>query len=678
MYRILIFTILGILFVSNSMSFANSDWAIITPQNADQTTLLNTFGRGRLQDVLWSSQGTIAVETNIGIWIYEDIEDIDPYFIPDAQAMTFSGDGEWLVTFTIRAISQPQSSQVGYITIYNTITWEVIRVIEYIPDNHWIAPYTRVYLVSDKQALFATGYIPRRYDLSSSSDAYTTIDTRVVYVEVSNLSDNDTLQAYTILSETNSGTSFVNLGTDMHITGMPDSGNSGIVTGTFSPDSAQVLLSTCETYCGTGELILWNLSDNQEFARRLFETSYGAASIRTTEYSPDGRLIAVVDNRMRLWLLDANTLAIIGNLPVIDLPDVSSSSSYELEIAFSPDSKQIITVSNTERVLIWDIESATIVRELSSDEYGYISEILVYPSHETRIGLLFSREYNEVGWQGSVQILDTGIFEIAGLIPISRDSIVFDIGQHSPIDVIYTSTFGRAHVGDSQTGEIVREYETPGAMTMSTLSTDGRVFVIADCYDNPDEMGIACSGEVDVWSAIVVDGNTFEETLNIDLPFSAQEMIFGMILSDDGQYLLIHTDSSLVTIWNTTTGILVNSYEDECSMERYIDNNVHFISNNRVIFTRLCEMSEVVILDFESGLHTIFMSALPVRSLDISPDETLLAVQTVDDMLHLVDIMQLRTLTTIDVSAQQVHFSSDGTRLFALGDQLYTFGIEDN
>jgi WD40 repeat protein len=60
---------------------------VITPENASRLERLGTLGRGTIEEMFWSPDGTkFAVKSSTGIWIYEDLHE-EPLFIEGRSAV---------------------------------------------------------------------------------------------------------------------------------------------------------------------------------------------------------------------------------------------------------------------------------------------------------------------------------------------------------------------------------------------------------------------------------------------------------------------------------------------------------------------------------------------------------------------------------------------------------------
>ncbi len=666
-------TIFVTLFSLSTITFANTNPAVITAENADQVRLLNTFGRGRLQDVLWSSRNVIAVESNIGIWLYEGIDDEAPTHIAIGKILTFSEDGQWLIAYST---DYNADTPYGTISIYDVASGQIVKEIHY-EAGEWNDVHVRhVALSPDRTSLYTASSELRRYDLRQSETTFIELDDSSFYIKTLDMNTDGTQLAYNIQVDAYvSETRIMDIQSNELLLTIPSLGDFYSDVSEFSNDGSQMLFTTCKSPCSdNAELILWDLENNQEMLREAY-SEYPLWLVDSATYSPDGNRIAVVDRQSNIYLLDSLTLQITDYLPVFHYPDGELTSDREAQVAFSPDSQHLVSISDNQRVLVWNIETGSIERELHAFEFGISRELDISPNDES-VDLLYFDEFSsgdESYSRHSIRSLNTAANEINYVTPVDSGGAIFQFWQHPTEDILFTVSFGAGYIRDSQTGNPITRFLTGNFMTTGALSGDGSTFVITDCKRTD---GLAsCDQGNEVWYATIIDRKTFEERLTINFPFQSAESIYDVALSDDGEQLLIQTKIGLVTIWDTTTGELLQSWHNTCDIA-HTDANAHFMTDNRVIYARLCDPFEIVIWDFERGSWTVFESESHIHSMDVSPDRNLVVVLT--DKLQIIDITSHRILATFDVSARKVRFSADGTRLFALGDQLYTFGIEDN
>src|SRR5688500_2660203 len=84
MQRIAVILLTLILLTSTFTQAQETSRPVITAENADQLTVIETLGRGRVTDAGWTADGeTLVVASATGLWLY-DADDLtaEPRFLP--------------------------------------------------------------------------------------------------------------------------------------------------------------------------------------------------------------------------------------------------------------------------------------------------------------------------------------------------------------------------------------------------------------------------------------------------------------------------------------------------------------------------------------------------------------------------------------------------------------------
>ncbi|MCK4820660.1 PD40 domain-containing protein, partial [bacterium] len=116
----------------------------------------------------------------------------------------------------------------------------------------------------------------------------------------------------------------------------------------FSPDGKVLAAASIH-----GEVKLWDVETGQEVNAIKVTSTYDV----DIAYSPDGNTIAIVTDRVRLWDLDTGQLG----------KSFTGSPHGDDSIDFSPDGKVLATLKLYE-IFLWDVDDGQIVKKLNLDQ----------------------------------------------------------------------------------------------------------------------------------------------------------------------------------------------------------------------------------------------------------------------------------------------------------------------
>lgn len=285
----------------------------ITPDNAVQLTRLAMLGRGWINQIAWSPDGTtLAVASSAGVWLH-DTADLDaaPRFLAtraDTWSVAFSPDGRWLATggrdMSVRvwAMAAINRDIAAAEPLYELLCqsgdwWKGIESLAFSPTGMLLA------CASDGVMLWDVESGKNLAVLSGEADFWG----------------------------------------DTHVAFSPD-GNTLATTGTSGKTQAASRRAGMvrQWDVETGALVSsWQLTD-------------GDAVGKDVAYSADGTLLAVSGSEVEVWDTAAGTLR-------YTLENTSGTRS----IAFSPDGTMLVTAGYD--LALWDVATGGLLAEPAFD-----------------------------------------------------------------------------------------------------------------------------------------------------------------------------------------------------------------------------------------------------------------------------------------------------------------------
>ena len=249
--------------------------------------------------------------------------------------------------------------------------------------------------------------------------------------------------------------------------GHADAGGARVTALAFTPREGDAVLSADST----GAARLWKSSTNEEVCE-LLSPSADAGSADAA-WSPSGDRIATTRSREAAPILfddvgrrAARALA----APSAELP-ITAVADAAHRIHWSPDGRRI-AVNELRRVVIWDVDTGAVVREIESAEI--ISAIAWHPESD-RVAVV--RE----AARGGVWIHDASGRRPPRdqLIPLERSAWSVDFFAAGERLVIGCND-RTARVLDATTGALVATFEHAAAVRLVALSPDGRWLATGD------------------------------------------------------------------------------------------------------------------------------------------------------------------------------------------------------
>lgn len=207
-------------------------------------------------------------------------------------------------------------------------------------------------------------------------------------------------------------------------------------------------------------------------------TSHQTAPLRQLAFSPDNRLLLGVsdDFTVRLWDVQSGQL----------LKILRGHQAPVRQAQFSPDGQQIVTASLDKTAVVWDIATATPVLRLFHPER--ISSASFSPDG-TRVAT--------AAWDGTTRVFDLSTGEAAFVLQGHQGSVLD--AQFSPDgrSLVTASVDGSARLWDARNGELQgelrpnlqhsvlmrRAFFSPDGQYVATLTDTGRVYLWAATWE---------------------------------------------------------------------------------------------------------------------------------------------------------------------------------------------------
>ena len=311
-----------------------------------------------------------------------------------------------------------------------------------------------------------------------------------------------------------------------------------------------------------GESRVWEMTRG----RRRFPTFQTIGGIRSVDFSPDGRWIAIqnhFDTAPMAKILDAKTLEEVRSF---QLPEIGQST------VFSPDGKSLAVGSRDGFVRFWDLETGELTGTLAAGQFvrkvrylpdgkrmvvqsgfGTItvfdveSGYRIHPDWNlgvNRFDLSVDGRKLAVGSSGgNSYLIDVESGELQKLLP-SAVSGVEDIHFNSDGTRVVVAVFGgKSRVWDTTSTKLV--FETPAIDSYSSAAfhPNGTVLALA-----ASPMFKLTWGKVELWD--VVKGTQVSDPLMS----KGQALAGRMRFSHSGRLLALGNSRSDVTVWEFPTG----------------------------------------------------------------------------------------------------------------------------
>jgi WD40 repeat protein len=642
---------------------------LITADNAAQLTRLAILGRGWINQIAWSPDGTIlAVASSAGVWLHDSADlDAAPRFLEtraDTWSVAFSPDGRCLA-----AGGRDMSVRVWELDAVNSDTtnaqplydlecrvgdwWKPVESLAFNPDGTvlacasdgvmlWdMATGANLPVISGEPDFWGDTHVAFSPDGRTLATTGTSSRTQAAKPGLARQWD---AQSYELLTSWTL--------TDGHWSGHYV---------TYSPDGTllAVVAKTVKLYdVATGEI------------RYTLESTTGTRSVA---FTPDGTLLAAASYGLTLW--DVATGEFVAQLTYDDsdlahcLGEETAQdwgpcpATYDvLSVAVSPDGARLAAADALGRVGLWTLPSGERVATLSGYNYGGSQRGGGSSDTISISTFAFSPD-------GTTLAAGTGGYMTSGgwteLWNIDRQVIDGYLGGGGSMQELAYSPDGALLVTASALSG-VRLWDTTTNTVRDVLMEYGDA--VGGVAFSPDGSRVAAGlvyGEVYVW-----DTATGEQVTVLEAPTEYMERI---TFSPDGSLLASGSSDGLIRLWDVQAGSLLASLDGQTSWVSDVAFAPVTLSGEILLASSSWTDSTIRLWHVHEDGTAVVSATLENVSLEgpaylaFSPDGSLLAAGCVDGRVRLWDVLTGDLLVTLAGHPQspwvRVAFSPDGTLL---------------
>ncbi|MCU0486042.1 MAG: protein kinase [Anaerolineales bacterium] len=587
----------------------------ITIEKAPSLEQLTRWGRGTIEDIAWSPDGTLlAVGGSLGIHIYDpQTLELLQYLETETGAYTlaFSPDGTML---TVGLADTTNTWLVGDWEIISTLPTEAALCLDFSPRESMLA-------MGFESGIVGLGLATNLsyYSLIHHMAAVSSLDFSPNGSILASGSWDNTIQLWHISYARDPLTYHIDtqMGHMEHILSIK-----------YSPDGT-LLASSSEDMT----VRLWRVSD-QTFLRALRGHT---GAVTEVDFAPDGVIIASAstDGTVRLWQASDGTL-------LYTLDQTSSLTS----VAYSPDGAVLAAGSKDGTLRLYRAADGTVLRGLDGAADAIHSVIFSSNGHFLISG---HGDGNIFLWRlpgGNVFRVLRGHTGIVASLAISPDGSILASGSYDTTIRLWNASNGAVlQTLEGHSDGVTSVAFTPDGTILASGSLDGVIYLwnTADgtqinslSAGNQEIQTLAFSPDGMILYSGMADGsirlwNVADWTL-LNRMTGHSEDVTSLSFSPAGDLLASGSMDGTIRLWNTTEGTTLS----------ILDGNVDSISDlvfspDGAILAAVSEDGSMVLWQTSTStfLYAVNESIGPVHAIAFSPDGTLLAYGSADGTLRL-------------------------------------------
>jgi WD40 repeat protein len=402
----------------------------------------------------------------------------------------------------------------------------------------------------------------------------------------------------------------------------------------FSQDGRFLVSSSFDT-----EVKIWDAASGVELA----VIDGHDTPVNSVGLSPDNRRLVTVDQAATLRVWDVSPVT--GQKTVQTDPLVISESvlikelaGEATDVAYSPDGERIAVMMPNVGILVWDVLSGKLVQEIQGVSV-FASGIAFSPN-----GVYLAGSSNDFG--ASIWEVETG--EQATFLP--ETAPITHVAYSQDGHILATSTKdGRVALWDIESAQpILRLVGQTTGFNFLALSPDGTRVAVGNGPSSTSIWNVSPTGGGELLSVFAHDGKVHDA-----------------IYHPDGSRIASTGDDGLVKVWDTDTGLLVQSMLGQLG-------GVNFpaFSPDGSVVAAANRNGGVSTWELSSGreIMTLGGDGLEIRAVTFSPDGTRLAAGGEGGIAHVWDLVTGERKATIHnpgrAALTDLIYSPGGDQLF--------------
>lgn len=651
----------------------NTQHPLITADNAAQITRLAILGRGWINQIAWSPDGTtLAVGSSAGVWLH-DAADLDavPRFLEtraDTWSVRFSPDGHWLATggrdrsVRVWEMDAVNSGLTNAQPTYDLLCdvgdwWKGIESLAFDPEGTvlacagdgvmlWdMATGENLAVISGEPDFWGDTHVT--FSPDGKKLATTGTGSRTQAAKPGLVRQWDT-QTYELLT---SWTLTEGHGTGSYVAYSPDGTLLAVAGRTVEMRDA-----------ATGE-VRYTLED--------------PAGRRGLVFSPDGTLLAAADVGLTLWNVETGTLQARLEFDNSGLAHCFGEESGQywmpcpptydmLGVAISPDGTMLAAADSVGRVGLWEAPSGERVVTLNGYNFGGAERGGASSDTISKGAFAFSSDGVTLAAGTSGYITSGGWTELWNI----EQQVIEDYldGEGTMQSLAYSPDGTLLVTASALSG--VRLWDTSTKSARHVLTDYGDV--VSGVLFSPDGARVAAGmvyGEIDMWDTATGELVTVFEGYTTVMSRPA--------FSPDGNLLAAGSSDGLIRLWNVQEGNILAALGGQAPWVSDVAFSPAMLSGEMILASSGENDGTLWLWRVRGDGGAAIYATLESDSLEgpvylaFSPDGALLAAGYFDGRVRLWDVATGKLLVTLEGHPQsarvRVVFSPDGTRLASGG-----------